>query len=112
MLESKNVENVEKMMSVVTFTAHLSVTIKRLTRYQQKVVSAAMLEGKTIPSNMAANTNHTAKRTSISGHFRELPKCPRGICLIEVEKIAQCFVNDQHSTFTLYRDKVACCKRC
>ena len=44
---------------VVTFTAHLSVTIKRLTRYKQKVVSAAMLEGKSIPSNMAANAIHT-----------------------------------------------------
>ena len=37
------------------FTAHLSVTIKRLTRYKQKVVLAAM----SMPSNMAANTNHT-----------------------------------------------------
>ena len=45
---------------VVTFSAHLSVTIKRLTRYKQKVVLAAMLEGKSMPSNMAANTNHTA----------------------------------------------------
>ena len=44
---------------VVTFSAHLSVTIKRLTRYKQKVVLAAMLEGKSMPSNMAANTNHT-----------------------------------------------------
>ena len=44
---------------VVTFTAHLSVTIKRLTRFKQKVVLAAMLEGKSMPSNMAANTNHT-----------------------------------------------------
>ena len=44
---------------VVTFTAHLSVTIKRLTRYKQKVVLAAMLEGKSMPSNMATNTNHT-----------------------------------------------------
>ena len=44
---------------VVTFTAHLSVTIKHLTRYKQKVVLAAMLEGKIMPSNMAANTNHT-----------------------------------------------------
>ena len=49
-----NVEN-----DVVTFTAHLSVTIKRLTRYKQKVVLAAILEGKSMPSNMAANTNHT-----------------------------------------------------
>ena len=45
---------------VVTFTAHVSITIKRLTRYKQKVVLAAILEGKTMPSNMAANTNHTA----------------------------------------------------
>ena len=44
---------------VVTFIAHLSVTIKLLTRYKQKVVLAAMLEGKSMPSNMAANTNHT-----------------------------------------------------
>ena len=49
-----NVEN-----DVVTFTAHLSVTIKRLIRYKQKVVLVAMLEGKSKPSNMAANTNHT-----------------------------------------------------
>ena len=43
-----------------TFTAHLSVTIKRLTKSKQKEVLAAMLEGKSMPSNMAANTNHTA----------------------------------------------------
>ena len=43
----------------VTFTVHLSATIKRLTGYKQKVVSAAMLENKSMPSNMAANTNHT-----------------------------------------------------
>ena len=28
-------------------------------RYKQKVVLAAMVEGKSMPSNMAANTNHT-----------------------------------------------------
>ena len=44
---------------VVTLTANLSVTIKCLTRYKQKVVLAAMLEGKNMPSNIAANTNHT-----------------------------------------------------
>ena len=43
-----------------TFTAHLSVTIKRLTKSKQKEVLAAMLEGKSMPSNMAANTNDTA----------------------------------------------------
>ena len=45
--------------NVVAFTAHLRVNIKRLTRYKQKVVLATMLEGKSMPSNMAANTNHT-----------------------------------------------------
>ena len=44
---------------VVAFTAHLSVTNTRLTRYKQKVMLADMLEGKSMPSNMAANTNHT-----------------------------------------------------
>ena len=43
---------------VVMFIAHLNVTIKRLTRYRQKVVLATMMEGKSMPSNMAANTNH------------------------------------------------------
>ena len=38
--------------NVVTFTAHLRVTIKRLTRYKQKVVLAAMLEGKSMLSNI------------------------------------------------------------
>ena len=41
------------------FTAHLSVTIKRLTKSKQKEVLAATLEGKSMPSNMAANTNDT-----------------------------------------------------
>ena len=41
------------------FTANLSVTIKRLSRYKQKLVLAVILEGKSMPSNMAANTNHT-----------------------------------------------------
>ena len=39
--------------------AHLNVTIKHLTSYKQNVVLAALLEGKSMPSNMAANTNHT-----------------------------------------------------
>ena len=46
-------------MHVVTFTAHLSISIKRLTRYKQKVVLAAMLEAKSMPSNMVANANDT-----------------------------------------------------
>ena len=37
---------------MATFTAHLKVTIKHLTRYRQKVVFAAMLEGKSMPSNI------------------------------------------------------------
>ena len=44
---------------MVTFKIHLSITIKRLTTNKQKVVLAAMLEGKSMPSNMVANTNHT-----------------------------------------------------
>ena len=44
---------------MVTFKTHLSITIKRLTRNKQKVGLAAMLEGKGMPSNMVANTNHT-----------------------------------------------------
>ena len=44
---------------VVTLTANLSVTTKPSTRYKQKVVLAAILEGKNMPSNIAANTNHT-----------------------------------------------------
>ena len=38
--------------------AHLNVTIQHLTKYKQKVVFATILEGKSMPSNMAANTNH------------------------------------------------------
>ena len=44
---------------VVMFTEHLSTTIKRLTRYKPKAVLVAMLEGKSMPSNMPASTNHT-----------------------------------------------------
>ena len=40
------------------FIALLNVTIKHLTQYKQKIVLAAMLEGKSMPSNIAANTNH------------------------------------------------------
>ena len=36
-----------------------STSIKRLTRYKPKEIMAAMLEGKSMPSNMVANTNHT-----------------------------------------------------
>ena len=50
---------VKEMLSVAVFTTNLSITIKRLTRYNQVVVLAAMLEGKAVPSNMAANTNPT-----------------------------------------------------
>ena len=57
---------------VVTFKAHLSVTIKRLTRYKQEVVLAAMLEGKSMPSNMAANTNHTTLMKNQSA-IQDLP---------------------------------------
>ena len=44
---------------VVMPKAYLSINIKGLTRYKQKVVLATMLEGESMPSNMAANTDHT-----------------------------------------------------
>ena len=34
-------------------------TFNKITRYKQKVVLAAMFEGKSMPSNMTANTNDT-----------------------------------------------------
>ena len=34
---------------MVTFKAHLRITIKRSTGYKQEVVLAAMLEGKSMP---------------------------------------------------------------
>ena len=46
-------------VDVGMFTTHLSVTIKCLTRSKQKVVLVAMLEGESMPSNMAANANNT-----------------------------------------------------
>ena len=49
---------------VVMFTEHLSTTIKHLTRYKQKAVLAAMLEGKSMPSNMAANHTTLLKNQS------------------------------------------------
>ena len=41
------------------FTVNLSVTIKRFTIYKQKLVFAVILEGKSMLSNITANTNHT-----------------------------------------------------
>ena len=49
---------------VVTFKAHLSITIQRLTRYKQKVDLAAML----------ANTNHTTLLENQSA-IKYLPSC-------------------------------------
>ena len=54
-----NTRKMLKSCNEGTFSAFLSVTAKRLTRSKQRVVLAAMLEGKSMPSNMAANTNHT-----------------------------------------------------
>ena len=46
-----------------------------------------------------------AVKPLLSGHLEALPKCPfnRGC------KNCAMVVNDQHSTVTLYCDKVACC---
>ena len=59
---------------VPMFTAHLSITIRRLTRYKLKVVLAAMLDGKSMASNMAANTNHTTLFKNQSA-IKYLPSC-------------------------------------
>ena len=50
-------------------------------------------------------TVHSTVKPLLSGHLQDLPKCPlnRGC------KNCAIFVNDQHSTVTLYCDKVACC---
>ena len=52
---------------VVVFIRNLSVNIKLLKRYKQVVVLAAMMEGKVVPSIMAAITipttlSHTTKQ--------------------------------------------------
>ena len=49
----------------------------------------------------------------LSGHLRDLPKCPlnRGCPPNRGCKNCAMFVNDQHSTVTLYCDKIACCLR-
>ena len=76
------------------FTAHLSVTIKPLTRYKQKVVLAAILEGKSMPSNMAANTNHTTLLKSQSA-IKYLPKMTF-LSNFGCKRIFMCSVNFWH----------------
>ena len=46
---------------------------------------------------------HTVKPL-LSTHLSDLPKCP-----LNTGKNCTMFVNDQHSTVTLYFDEVACC---
>ena len=59
-----NFKKIVEKMNVVTFSAHPSVTIKRLTRYKQKVVLAAMLEGKSTPSNMEYKSYYFAEKSN------------------------------------------------
>ena len=54
---------------MATFIAHLNATIKHLTISKQKVVLAAMLEGKSMPSNMAANRNHAISLKCVSSQI-------------------------------------------
>ena len=72
----------------------MSVTIKRLTRFKQKVVLAAMLEGKSMPSKMAANTNHTTLLKSRSA-IKYLPKV-RFLSNFRCKIIFTCSVNFWH----------------
>ena len=62
---------------MATFIAHLSVTIKGLTRYKRQVVLAAMLEGKSISfpdlaaaGNRACNRVHVLKPNNQAPHLR------------------------------------------
>ena len=89
---------------VVMFTAHLSITIKRLTRYQQKVVLAAMLEGKSMPSNIAANTNHTTLLKNQSAikylpSMRFLSNCGCKIIFIFMCSVNFWYQQDSNSLF-------------
>ena len=76
------------------FTAHLNVTIKSLTRFKHKVVLAAMLEGKSVSSNMAANTNHITllKNQSAIKYLPEMLFLSNFGCKI----IFMCFANFWH----------------
>ena len=66
---------------VVTFTAYLSVTIKRWTRHNQKVILAAMLKGKSMPSNMAANTNNN----TLLKNQTDIKKSPLNVFPLKVQ---------------------------
>ena len=51
------------------------------------------------------------KKSLLSGHLHDFPKCPlnRGCSLNRGCENCTMFVNDQHSTISLYCDKVAGC---
>ena len=91
---------------MVTFTPHLSVTIKRLARYKQKVVLAAMLDGKSMPSNMAANTNHTTLLKNQSA-IKHLPQM-RSISNFGCKIIFMCSVDfwHQQDSNSLFRGSI------
>ena len=72
---------------MVTFTAHLRVTIKCLTRYKEKVVVAAVLEGKSMPSNMATNTNHTTPLNAFPLKFLGVRQFLGALTIFGISKI-------------------------
>ena len=80
---------------MVTFTAHQSVTIKRLTRHKQKVVLAAMLEGMSMPSNMADNTNHIFALLKNESAIKHLPEI-RFLSNFRRKIIFMCSINFWH----------------
>ena len=90
------------------FTAPLGVAIKRLTRYKQKVVLAAMLEGKSMPSNMAANTNHTTLLKNQSA-IKCLPLM-RFLSNFGCKIIFMCSVNfwHQQDSNSLFKGSIGC----
>ena len=84
----------------------MSLTFKRLTRSKQEVVLAAMLEGKSMPSNMAANTNDT----TLSKNQSVIKYLPYTLFLSNFgcEIIFVCSVNfwDQQDSSSLFKESI------
>ena len=96
---------------VVTFAAHLSITIKRLTRYKQKVVLAAMLEGKSMPSNNWKNAGAISGNINNKHNFeRQLIPPPVVWCFHTRHMFwnCQCTVQFHQSVFNKDFRKSAC----
>ena len=81
---------------------HWCISIRLLPQFDSCLLQVKLL--------VVLSFSHTVKPL-LSRHLWDLPKCPfnRGCPLNRGCKNCVMFVNDQHSTVTLYCDKVACC---